>query len=185
MIYPLLGFLEINWHDVFTPSVPIAEIILRGSIIYLTLFTLLNFISKRQAGSIGITDLLVIVLLADAAQNGMAGGYESVTEAIILVSTIIFWNHTLNWIGYKFPQIQFFVYPPPLTLIKQGRLLHHNLKRELITEEELMSQLRQQGVKAVSEVQVAYLESDGHISVITNQSQQKSSSRRGQHQRPL
>ncbi|MBF2029965.1 MAG: DUF421 domain-containing protein [Oscillatoriales cyanobacterium C42_A2020_001] len=163
----------IDWQKIFVPSISIGEIIVRGTIMYFVLFILLRIVQKRQAGAIGITDLLVIVLLADAAQNGIAGGYESVTEAVVLVGTIIFWNHSFNWLGYRFPQFQRFIYPPSIPLIKNGKMLRQNMKRELITKDELMSQLRQQGISDMSEVQEAHIESDGNISVITSSSQQR------------
>jgi uncharacterized membrane protein YcaP (DUF421 family) len=73
------------------PSLHIAEIILRGTIVYLFLFVLLRIL-RRGAGAIGISDLLVVVLIADAAQNAMASEYKSITEGLILVTTIVFWG---------------------------------------------------------------------------------------------
>lgn len=157
---------SINWQQIFIPSASVSELILRGTLVYLVLFILLRVVQKRQAGAVGITDLLLLVLLADATQNGMAGSYVSVTEAVILVSTITFWNYLFNWLGMRYPWFQRLIYPPPLLLVKEGRMLSYNMRRELITRDELMSQLRQQGLKDVEEVQEAYMESDGSISVI-------------------
>jgi uncharacterized membrane protein YcaP (DUF421 family) len=167
------SFFNIDWQKVFVPSISIGEMILRGTLIYFVLFILLQVVQKRQTGAIGITDVLVVVLLADAAQNGMSGGYESVTEAIALVGTIIFWTHTLNWLGYHFPHVERFINPPPISLIKNGQMLRQNMRRELITEDELRSQLRQQGIEEISEVQEAYIESDGHVSVVTSNFRQR------------
>jgi uncharacterized membrane protein YcaP (DUF421 family) len=50
----------------------------------------------------GITDLLVIVLIADAAQNGMAGEYRSLTDGLLLVATIVAWSYALNWLAFRF-----------------------------------------------------------------------------------
>ena len=79
-----------DWKSLFLPDVPLFEIILRGSVLYITLFVLLRVVLKRQAGSLGMTDLLLITLLADASQNAMAGGYNSILSGIVLVCTIIF-----------------------------------------------------------------------------------------------
>lgn len=76
----------------------------------------------------------------------------------------------LNWLGYKIPKFQHFLNPPPLLLVKNGRLILRHLERELITEEELMSQLRQQGIEFLTDVKKAYLEADGSISIITSDS---------------
>lgn len=157
---------DFDWQRIFVPSVSIGEIILRGSLMYLMLFILLRFVLKREAGAVSITDLLVVVLIADAAQNGMAAEYISITEGLVLVGTIVFWSYALDWLGYTFPALQSFVHPPPLQLVKEGRPLWRNMRRELITEDELMTQLRQAGVETLEQVKAAYMEGDGHISVI-------------------
>jgi uncharacterized membrane protein YcaP (DUF421 family) len=63
--------LQIDWNSMFVPSLHLGEIFLRGTVVYLFLFALLR-VTRRQAGAIGISDLLVVVLIADAAQNAMA-----------------------------------------------------------------------------------------------------------------
>lgn len=161
---------SINWQAIFVPSMSILELIVRGSLVYLALFTVLRFLPSRQMGTLGITDLLVVVLFAEAAQNAMASTYTSITEGAILVGTVIFWSYLLNWLGYKIPKFQQFLNPPPLLLVKNGCLILRHMERELITEEELMSQLRQQGVEFLTDVKKAYLESDGSISIITSDS---------------
>ena len=161
------ALLQVDWESVFVPTASVAEIVLRGTLVYLLLFFILRFL-RREAGALGISDLLVVVLIADAAQNGMAGEYKSVTEGAVLVGTIAAWDFFLDWLGYRFPAVQRLLRPAPLPLVKDGRVLGRNLRQEFITREELLSQLREQGVEDVSEVKRCYLEGDGHISVIKN-----------------
>lgn len=156
----------IDWQRAFVPTTPILEIILRGTIVYLALFALLRIILKRESGGLGVTDILVIVLIADAAQNAMANGYQSIPEGIILVATIIFWSYALDWLAYHSPRFARLIQPTPLLLIEDGHLLRRNMRRELITEEDLLSSLRHQGIEDASQVQRAYMEADGRISVI-------------------
>jgi uncharacterized membrane protein YcaP (DUF421 family) len=161
------NFSQVDWKSVFVPTVGIIEIVVRGTMVYLMLFVLLRVL-RRETGVIGIADVLVIVLIADAAQNAMASEYKSITEGAVLISTIAFWDYTLDWLGYRYPRFQRFIRPAPLLLVKDGRMLRKNMRYEMITEEELFSQLRQQGVEKVSEVKKCYLEGDGRISVIAN-----------------
>jgi len=161
-----MGFSEIDWREMFVPQAPLAAVILRGTLTYLMLFLILRFLLKRQSGVIGIADLLVVVLIADAAQNAMAAEYKSITEGALLVLTIVFWNYFLDWLGYRFPALQRLVRPPPLKLIENGRMLPGNMRQEMITREELNSQLRQQGIESCEEVQEAFIEGDGRISII-------------------
>jgi uncharacterized membrane protein YcaP (DUF421 family) len=143
------------------------EIFLRGTIMYLALFAMLRIVLKREAGAIGVTDLLVIVLVADASSNALSADYTSITEGVVLVGVILFWSFALNWLGFRVPWFGRLVHPPPLELIRDGRMLRRNMEKELISEQELMSQLRQQGVDDVSDVKRACIEGDGHISVVT------------------
>jgi uncharacterized membrane protein YcaP (DUF421 family) len=146
---------------------------------YLSLFFLLRVILKRQAGTLGMTDLLLITLLADASQNGMAGDYKSLPDGIVLVATIIFWSYALDWLSYKSPRFQRLIEPPPLPLIKDGQLLHRNMRRELISEADLMGQLREQGISDISRVKAAHIESDGRVSVIERKQRQHEKRERG------
>lgn len=158
--------MSVDWESLFVPEHSLVEIFLRGTVTYVGLFAILRFFLKRQSGVIGIADLLVIVLIADAAQNAMANEYKSLTEGALLVLTIVFWNFALDWLGYRFPAFQRFTRPPPLPLIRDGQLLRRNMRQEMITTEELMSQLRQQGIEDPGQVKKAFIEGDGRISII-------------------
>jgi uncharacterized membrane protein YcaP (DUF421 family) len=160
----MIALLLIDWEKVFVPSGSIPEIILRGTVIYLFLFIIFRLL-RRGAGAIGLSDLLVVVLIADAAQNAMSAEYQSVTEGAILVATIVAWDYLFDWLAFRFPGLTF-LHPPALLLIKNGRVLERNLRKEMISEEELLGELREQGVENVKEVKYSYMEANGHISVV-------------------
>jgi len=80
----LLGAVPDFWQVLFVPAAPVIRVVARGSVMYLTLFFALRVL-RRQAGTLGISDLLMVVLLADAAQNAMAGPYSPITEGLALV----------------------------------------------------------------------------------------------------
>jgi uncharacterized membrane protein YcaP (DUF421 family) len=159
----MLGTAKVDWAKLLVPDTPLIEIFLRGSLVYLALFLLLRLFLKRQSAAVGITDMLVVVLIADAAQNAMAGAYTSIPDGVLLVATILFWSYALDWLGFRFPR---FLRPPPLPLVKDGLMLRHNMRQELVTVDELMSMLRQQGVEHLSQVKAACMEGDGHISIV-------------------
>ncbi len=157
---------KVDWRRLFFPSLSVTELFLRGSIVYLVLFAILRHLPNRQVGAVGITDLLIVLLFTNAAQNAMVSNYTSMTDGFILVATIIFWSYSLNWLGYRFPRIQHFLSPPPLMLVKNGKMISRNMRRELIDESELLSQMRKQGVEKLEEVKQAFMEADGSISII-------------------
>ena len=157
---------NVDWHGLFTPTNSLLEMIVRGTIMYFVIFGLLRLVVKRQAGGIGTTDVLVIVLLAEVAGNGFAAEYQSVVEGTILVITILFWSYALEWLGHRFPAVERFLRPPPLLLIENGKMLRKSMRAELVTQEELMAQLRENGIEDCSMVKRACMEADGTISII-------------------
>jgi uncharacterized membrane protein YcaP (DUF421 family) len=160
-----MDMLNLDWQTIFKPETPIAEIMLRGTLVYLFLFTVLR-VMRRQAGGLNITDLLLIVLVADAAQNAMGADYKSITEGVILVATIATWDYALDWLGFRVPRLRRLIHPESLLLIQHGLMLRNNMRRALLTEEELLGQLREHGVDNPSEVKSCALEGDGQLSVV-------------------
>lgn len=155
----------IDWQTMWEPSSSLVEIIIRGTITYWVIFILLRFF-RRGAGQLGVNDVLFIILVADAAQNSMAGEYKSVTEGITLIGTLVFWDFTINWLGFRSVAFNKFAQPQPLLLIKNGELQKKNLQKQLITEDEMFGILREQGIEDISQVKSCFLEGSGNISVI-------------------
>lgn len=166
-----MRFGSINWHEILVPTTNPLELIIRTSLMYLLILAGFRLF-RRDAGSISVSDLLVVVLIADAAQNGMAGEYKSVTEGGIVVATIFAWNYALDWLAFRSDVIHWLLHPPTLLLIRNGRILPRNLEAQLITRQDLMEQLREQGVEDVRTVRKCCLESDGKMSVIRASSEQ-------------
>ncbi|HEY1095996.1 MAG TPA: YetF domain-containing protein [Alphaproteobacteria bacterium] len=159
----------IDWHGMFAFDTPVLEIIIRGTCVYWALFLIMRFWMRRGSGSVGVTDLLVIVLLGDAIQNAMAGDYNSISDGILLVVVIVAWDYILDFLAYHVPFMRKFLVPEKICLVKNGKLQWDNMKPQLITEEELLSQLRLNEALSVSKVKEAYLEPNGEISVITKE----------------
>ena len=158
--------LDVDWQELFSFSVPAAELVVRGTAMYWFLFLLFRFVVRRDAGGMGMADILVLVIVADAAQNAMAGEYRSVTDGMTLVATIVFWNYLLDWLCYRFPALEQVLQPRPLLLVKDGRMLLDNMRRQMLTREELLAKIREEGLEDLKAVKRAYMESDGKISVI-------------------
>jgi uncharacterized membrane protein YcaP (DUF421 family) len=162
------NWLNLDWERMFVPSQPIAETVIRGTATYLCLFTLLRLF-RRQTGSLGPADLLVLLLIADASQNAMAGEYRAITDGLILVATIMGWEYVIDFVTFHHPALRRLIDHQPLPVIENGKVNHGNLKRELMTEEDLLSQIRLKGVDDVIRVKRSFIEGDGHVSVITDE----------------
>lgn len=150
----------------FEVDVSVVELVARTSIIYLMLLALMRLIAQREMGSLQLPDLLLVVLVADGVQNGMSGDYGSVTGAFVVALTLVSWNYALDWMTYRSRFIRRLVRPPALKLVEDGRILRRNMRKEMVSDEELWNHLRVQGIQDLSEVQEACLEANGELSVI-------------------
>ena len=152
--------------ELFKFSVSPLELFVRGTLIYLGLVLLFRFGLRRDLGELGVSDVLFIVLIADAAQNGMAGEYRTVADAAVLIGTLAIWNIAMNWAAYRWDFAQRLLASPTVEVIRDGKVLRKNLKREWVTFDELMGKLREKGVADVSKVKLAVLEGNGDLSVL-------------------
>ena len=157
--------LHIDWHGVWVPTVGLLELFFRGTVMYLGILAAMRML-RRQKGALSSADLLVVILVADAAQNAMSAQYNSLTEGIVLVSTIYFWEYVLDALAFRFPAFRKLLNDPPLPLVKDGKLQRQNMRKEMLTRDDVMEQLREHGVNDIAQVKQCALESDGHFSVI-------------------
>jgi uncharacterized membrane protein YcaP (DUF421 family) len=162
-----------DWAQVFGFQTAPLEVFVRGTVMYLSIFFILRVVFKRESGSTGIADLLVVVMLADAAQNGMSGDYRSVPDGLLLVATIIFWSALLNALAFRFHWFRRLVRHKPLVLVRNGQLLRENMAKELVTDVELFSQLREQGVTSLHDVRMVRMEPDGKLSVTLHEEKEQ------------
>lgn len=157
--------LVVDFEALFKIENSILELIIKGSAMYLGILLLFRVLPRRTGGEMAMMDLIFVLLIAEAATHSL-GGYSSVTEGFIVIGTLMAWNYLFNFLSYHIPIVEKMVSPPPLQIIKNGKLLKRNMRREYLTEEELTDHLRLEGIDNVDEVKAAYVEGDGKISVI-------------------
>lgn len=155
-----------DFGGLFAVHVSPLELIARGTLMYWFLLMIFRFVLRRDPGSLGVADILLVVIIADASQNGMSGSYDTVAEGFILVGTLVFWNYALDWASYHWKIVHKLTEPPPLQLVKDGQMLMRNLRKQFLTREDLEAQLRQAGVEDVGRVRAAFLEGEGKLSVL-------------------
>ncbi len=150
----------------FAPTMSVLELVVRGTVMFWFLVLVFRLVLRRDVGSMGITDFLFVVLLGDAAQNGMIGDATSATDCIVLISTLVFWNVLIDWASWRFRAVERLLAARRLCLVRDGRPDRRNLRREFISDAELMSKVREEGLEDLSQVKRMYLESDGEISLV-------------------
>lgn len=156
----------VDLQSIFAPTVPLLEGAVRGTVTFLVLLVLMRLVGRREAGGLGITDVLLVVLVAQAAAAGLHGQAESISDGMVVVATILFWSVAVDAIAYRFPWMAALLKARPSALIENGKLNHKVMLREFMTYEEVLSQLRLHGIEDVAVVDRAYIEPNGMISVI-------------------
>lgn len=155
-----------NWSELFSLTTPLLEIFVRGTVMFLAIFLLMRVTGKRESGVHSISDLLVVVLVAQAAANGMSGEGTGILDGIFLILVILGWSVAIDAAAYYAPSLRPLLKSKPSALVMDGRVNHRALRREFMDPDELMAELRLHGITDVSEVARAYLETNGMVSVI-------------------
>jgi len=145
---------------------PIWEILLRATAVYLILAVFVRILPKRNAGSLSPNDLIALVVIGGLTADAISVGAESTPDLLLMVGVVFAWDYGFNWLEYRSPRFRKIAQDSPTLLIYNGRILRENLRRELMTEEELAASLRKQGIDDPAKVKQAILEVDGHLSTI-------------------
>ena len=142
------------------------DIVLRAVVVFAFLLVLTRVIGRRELSSLQPFDLILLIILGDAVQQGLTQDDYSLTGALLAVGTIAVLQVFVSWIGYRFPRARPVLEGTPIIVVQDGRVIERNLKRERLDVEELAEAARQQGIAHLSQVQWAVLETTGKISFI-------------------
>lgn len=148
------------------PELPILEKVVRAAAVYCFLLLGLRLTGKRQLGQMSSFDLVVLLMISNVLQNAMIGADNSVLGGCIGAATILILNYAVTRLVVANKRTERLLEGAPTILIHNGRLLEQNLRRELLTRDELMAALRRQGILAVEDVRVALLEETGAITAV-------------------
>ncbi len=148
------------------PELPVLEKFVRAAAVYVFLLVALRLTGKRQLGQMSSFDLVVLLIISNVLQNAMIGNDNSVLGGFIGAATILALNYGVARLVVSRKRIARLVEGSPTLLIHNGKVLEQNLRRELLTRDELMAALRRQGILAVEDVRVALLEETGAITAV-------------------
>lgn len=152
--------------DLFSLELSVLEVFLRGTLIYWTIFLLFRLGGRRNVGSLGFADIIVLLLVAEAVGDALSGGDTSLTAGLAVAAIVVFWSIFIDRLCFFVPPARKLFEPDKLCLISDGQMNLKNMRREYVTRAELMEQLRLHGIASLDQVKRAYLENNGEISVI-------------------
>lgn len=157
------------------------EIILRSVAVYLFVILALRIFGKKELSQLSVIDLVFILLISNSVQNAMVGTDATLAGGLTAAASLFLLNFLLKNLLYRSPRISRLLQGEPVMLIHKGEVLQVNLQREKISLDELHSAIREHGVGKVEEVDLAVLEPDGNISILSQDYSKKSSRRRRSH----
>lgn len=157
------------------------EIILRTFSVYLFIILALRLFGKKELSQISVIDLVFILLISNSVQNAMVGENASLQGGLLAAGSLFLLNFVLKNLLYRSPKISHLIQGEPVMLVHHGKLLQQNLIREKISVEELEISIREHGVAEISDVDLAVLEPDGNISILSQNYSKRSSKKRRAH----
>ncbi len=142
------------------------DIVIRAAAMFVALYGLLRIMEKRELGQLTPFELVVMIVLGDLIQHGVTHNDFSLTGALLAISTFAFLAIALSWITYLSPAAERVLDGQPQILVRDGEILRQNLRRDRISESELLSEMRLAGIASMNDVEWAIMESKGKISFI-------------------
>lgn len=147
-------------------TLPVLELLLRGTAIYFLVATVFRIAPKRHMGGNSPNDILALVILGGLVADAMSTGSEGPGDFLILAGVIVFWEWALNYLEMRSRLVSRFTQERPTVIVVDGRRRLREMRRELITEAELQACLRRSGIERLEDVARATVESTGEISFV-------------------
>jgi uncharacterized membrane protein YcaP (DUF421 family) len=151
--------------DLLVVQIPLLEKVLRSITVSLFLVVALRLGGKRELAQLNSFDLVVLLLLSNTVQNAIIGPDNSLLGGLLGATVLLAANYTTVRLGFQHPTLARTLEGSPTTLVQDGRTLDNNLRRYLITREELMAAIRRQGGRNLQDIEVVVLEANGALTV--------------------
>jgi uncharacterized membrane protein YcaP (DUF421 family) len=142
------------------------DIVVRAAFLYAFVIVVMRVIGRRELSSMTPFDLVLLIVLGDAIQQGLTQDDYSVTGAVLAVATIASLQVFTSYLSFRSSRARKVLEGEPLVVVDHGEIVQHNLKRERMTEDEVAEEMRQQQISSLDEVEWAIIESNGSISFI-------------------
>ena len=157
------------------------RIILSSVAVYLFIILAIRIFGKKELAQLSVYDLVFILLISNAVQNAMVGPDSTLSGGLVAAASLFLVNFILKQLQFRFPGFGRAIQGDAVMLVFEGKILSSHMQNAGITEDELMEVVREHGVASLSDVDLAVLEVDGNISVITTELRKKTTRRRKAH----
>ena len=142
------------------------DIVLRGIFVFFALYVLMRVIGRRELSKLEPFDLILLIILGDAVQQGLTQDDYSLTGSMLAIVTIAVLQIAVSFLNFRFPRLRPVLNGEPVVVVQDGKPIERNLKRERLTLDDLAESARMQGIGSLDEVAWGVLETSGAISFI-------------------
>jgi uncharacterized membrane protein YcaP (DUF421 family) len=142
------------------------DLALRAIFLYAFVILLMRVTGRRELSTLSAIDLVLLIILGDAIQQGLTQDDYSVTGAVIVVSTIAALQVGTSYLSFRSRRARRVLEGEPIVIVQDGKLIERNLKRERLTEDEVAEEMRAQQIASVDDVEWGILETNGTMSFI-------------------
>jgi uncharacterized membrane protein YcaP (DUF421 family) len=142
------------------------DIVLRGIVVFIFLFVLVRVMGRRELSSLEPFDLILLIILGDAVQQGLTQDDYSLTGAMLAVGTIAILQVLTSLLNFRFPRLRPLLDGEPIVVLQDGKPIERNLKRERMTIDDLAESARQQGIGSLDDAAWGVMETTGRVSWI-------------------
>jgi len=145
------------------------DLAIRAVFLFCFVYLLTRIIGRRELSSLEPFDLILLIVIGDAIQQGLTQDDYSITGSLIVVGTFAILQVTVSFLSYHFPPVRPVLEGEPIVIVQDGKPIERNMRRERITVEEVMVEARLQQIPSMDEIAWAVLETNGKVSVIPRQ----------------
>jgi len=157
------------------------RIIFSSVAVYFFIILAIRLFGKKELAQLSVYDLVFILLISNAVQNAMVGSDSTLLGGLVAAASLFLVNYIIKQLQFRFPMFGKAIQGEALMLVFNGKILSSHMKEARITEDELMEVIREHGVASISEVDLAVLEVDGNISILSTDIRKKTIRRRKAH----
>ena len=143
------------------------EIVIRAVVMFLFLWLITRAVGRSTLGELSTFELLLYVTMGDLVQQAVTQQDYSVTAAVLAVGTFAVLTVVLSWIQWRFPRTRDYITGRPVLVVSQGEPQVEAMRRQRLSTADLLVAAREQGIRRISQIEYAVLESDGRLSFFT------------------
>jgi uncharacterized membrane protein YcaP (DUF421 family) len=160
------GVKSFDFASLWTPELSPWEVVLRATVIYVFIQVLFRVVGRKELARWGASDIVLLFLIATAARKSIVADDPSLTTAMIALGTIIGLDWALSALSARSSRVADFIAGPVRQLVRDGELQREVMRKTRVSEDELLSHVREEGKESLADVKHAFLERSGKITVI-------------------